>query len=282
MERSAQIASSAQQHQILAGVPVGSVPTILARVPEVPRVDAVPFDTALWSKLEQIQFDLPDTQFTFAARLARDNGWTDEFTQKAIGEYLRFLYLAARAGHPVAPSDQVDQVWHLHLIFTRHYWDVLCQETLGFLLHHEPTCGGDDEAAKFRDWYGQTLASYTSHFGVPAPDDVWPAVADRFSISSRSTQLALPGPTKGPTPRRWLWVPLTVATAGIGNAMFPQGTAAPILISIAIFMYFGIGLAVAYQKRKDDGKGNSAWGWLSGGGCSGDGGCSGGCGGCGG
>ena len=67
---------------------------------------------------------------------------------RAIEEYRRFLLLGVAAGHPVSPSDTVDQVWHLHLTYTRRYWDTLCRDTLGRLLHHEPTQGGAVEDAR--------------------------------------------------------------------------------------------------------------------------------------
>ncbi|MEK6230809.1 MAG: hypothetical protein N2A42_03075 [Luteolibacter sp.] len=33
-------------------------------------------------------------------------------------EYKRFVALAMLAGHPVTPSEEVDQAWHLHLVYT--------------------------------------------------------------------------------------------------------------------------------------------------------------------
>ncbi|CAN0383821.1 unnamed protein product, partial [Hapterophycus canaliculatus] len=52
---------------------------------------------------------------SFSQRLARENGWTLVDARVRIDEYRRFLYLAARAGHHVTPSDGVDEVWHQHL-----------------------------------------------------------------------------------------------------------------------------------------------------------------------
>ena len=43
-------------------------------------------------------------------------------------------------------SEQVDAAWHLHLTYTRSYWDRFCKETLGQPLHHDPTRGGPAEA----------------------------------------------------------------------------------------------------------------------------------------
>jgi hypothetical protein len=131
-------------------------------------------DASLWARLEAMQVDPPDASTTFAERLARENGWSLALAEAVIAEYRRFLYLAARAGHPVSPSAAVDKAWHLHLTYTRHYWDVLCGELLGFELHHDPTLGGAREAAKHADWYRRTLQSYRAAFGDAPPAAIWP------------------------------------------------------------------------------------------------------------
>lgn len=130
-------------------------------------------------RLESFRIDQPDTAFPFARRLAHENGWSAAFAQRVIDEYFRFVWLAMRAGHPVTPSPAVDETWHLHLCYSRSYWDELCGQVLGKPLHHGPTRGGADEAAKYADWYGRTLASYREHFGEP-PVDIWPPVGERF------------------------------------------------------------------------------------------------------
>lgn len=122
----------------------------------------------------------PGTRLTFARRLSRETGWSQDFTRRAIAEYRRFLYLAARAGHPVTPSEEVDEVWHFHLLYTRSYWDDLCATVLGAPLHHAPTRGGRAEATKFTDWYERTLASYRQHFDAEPPAEIWPDATRRF------------------------------------------------------------------------------------------------------
>ena len=132
-----------------------------------------------WNRLLALDFDAADAALPFSARLARDNGWSPAFAAGALEEYRKFCFLAVHAGHPVTPSDEVDQVWHLHLTYSRHYWDVLCRDTLKRPLHHGPTQGGATEDRKFHDWYEATLASYRRYFGAP-PRDVWPAARERF------------------------------------------------------------------------------------------------------
>jgi uncharacterized protein (TIGR04222 family) len=129
----------------------------------------------LRARLDGFELDEAGAVLPFSARLARENGWTMAYTGRVIREYKRFLFLAAAAGHPVSPPEAVDQAWHLHMVYTRSYWDRLCGEVLGRPLHHEPTQGGAAEGAKFHDWYARTLESYRRHFGSEPPADLWPA-----------------------------------------------------------------------------------------------------------
>jgi hypothetical protein len=133
------------------------------------------------ARILSFELDEPGAQFPFTARLAREQGWPHVFAGRVVEEYKRFIALAMLAGHPVTPSEQVDQAWHLHLVYTESYWQRLCRDTLGRELHHQPTQGGAEEGGKFTDWYGKTLASYRRIFGAEPPVDIWPAPADRFA-----------------------------------------------------------------------------------------------------
>lgn len=123
--------------------------------------------------------DAEAPRYSFAARLCHEHRWSLGFAERAIVEYKRFLALTALAGHPVCPSEQVDQVWHQHLVYTRSYWDRLCREVLRRPLHHAPTAGGPAEHQKHMAMYEQTLASYRRLFGEP-PAELWPPPAQRF------------------------------------------------------------------------------------------------------
>ena len=134
----------------------------------------------LYRRIQAFEFDTAEVQWPFSRRLARENRWSEEFALSVIKEYKKFAFLAMAAGHPVTPSDQVDQAWHLHLTYTRPYWEEFCAKALGKPLHHEPTQGGAAEKSKFDDWYGKTLASYERLFGHKPPEDIWPPPAIRF------------------------------------------------------------------------------------------------------
>lgn len=139
---------------------------------------------ALWARICAHALDDPEVSLCFSRRLARDNHWSQTFAERVIGEYRRFVMLAMVAGHPVTPSDQVDQVWHLHLLYTRDYWERFAA-VLPRALHHGPTLGGAREGRKFADWYSKTLHSYWRVFGEHPPIDIWPPALERFGRDVR-------------------------------------------------------------------------------------------------
>jgi hypothetical protein len=132
----------------------------------------------LLSRIEAFKFDDGRAELSFAHRLARDNGWTALYAARVIEEYRRFAFLMIAAGHMAVPSDQVDQAWHQHLLYTRS-WSDFCTSTLQQPVHHDPTKGGDDEQRRFKAAYEQTLQSYRTFFGEP-PEDIWPNATLRF------------------------------------------------------------------------------------------------------
>jgi hypothetical protein len=182
-----------------------------------------PDTRALWERLRRFDIDGGPATFTFRDRLARDNAWTRRFADRVLDEYRRFLLLSAAAGHPVTPSDAVDEAWHLHLTFTRSYWDDLCRTVLPAPLHHGPTRGGAAESAKFHDWYEQTLASYRRLFDAEPPPDIWPAATIRFGDTARFARVdtsavwVVAKPAWWP-PRRAVVATLAIIAAAVTSA----------------------------------------------------------------
>jgi hypothetical protein len=134
----------------------------------------------LWERITSHRLDDPNARLTFTARLARENGWTIGYSLRVVHEYRRFVFLAMTAGHAVTPSEEVDQVWHLHLVYTRDYWGTFCEQVLREPLHHGPTLGGKREAGRFDTQYRRTLEAYETAFGGPPPGDIWPPPERRF------------------------------------------------------------------------------------------------------
>ncbi|HWW56101.1 MAG TPA: hypothetical protein VN047_04340 [Sphingopyxis sp.] len=144
----------------------------------------------LWPLLAAYRVGPDDAAFSFEARLARENGWTAEHAARVMDEYRRFLFLAAVAGHQVTPPDAVDQAWHLHLTYSRDYWDHLCEEILERPLHHGPTAGGNDEQHRYFAQYADTLASYERWFDACPPADIWPDAHRRLVVDPRAVRVS--------------------------------------------------------------------------------------------
>ncbi|MEO0377802.1 MAG: TIGR04222 domain-containing membrane protein, partial [Cyanobacteria bacterium P01_A01_bin.17] len=106
-----------------------------------------------FQRIQAFSLDQPNAQLPFSQRLAQESGWLSDYADRAISEYKKFVFLAVNAGHPVTPSKVVDQVWHLHLTYTKSYWLEFCPQVLQTSLHHEPTQGGTKEEQKFEGWY---------------------------------------------------------------------------------------------------------------------------------
>ena len=118
----------------------------------------------LWDNILQFEFDDRLSEYGFATRLANENFWTKAFTELAILEYKKFMYLAATSEMMVSPSEIVDTVWHQHLIFTTSYQS-FCEMT-GKQIQHIPSTHNRDEFEKFSQAKERTQKLYSSIFGV--------------------------------------------------------------------------------------------------------------------
>jgi hypothetical protein len=134
----------------------------------------------LWKRIKEFEISDPTADFSFSDRLARENSWTLEYSLRTILEYKKFMFLISVADHPLTPSDQVDQVWHLHLIYTDSYWNDFCKNTLNKFIQHGPTKGGEAEKEKYNNWYDSTKELYSSKFDNKPPEDIWPSSEVRF------------------------------------------------------------------------------------------------------
>ena len=133
----------------------------------------------LWNRIEDFEIDDPESSFSFSDRLARENDWSIEYCLRAILEYKKFIFLICISPEPLTPSDEIDQVWHLHLLYTQSYWIDLCENTIYRQIHHGPT-KGKEEQTRFKDQYQYTLDLYSEKFKVSPPNDIWPKSEKRF------------------------------------------------------------------------------------------------------
>lgn len=178
-----------------------------------------PEQRVLWNRIQSHPFESPEQGIDFSRRLAREQAWSLAHTRKAIEEYRRYCFLSCVSPTPLTPSVAVDEVWHLHLIHSRDYWERFCGETLGRTLHHAPTRGGAGEVLRHREQYAQTLALYEEYFG-PASHQLWPTTAELFAPQPRTLAIdparywLIPKPT-APTRRQWAAL-LVLLAASLG------------------------------------------------------------------
>lgn len=239
------------------------------------------FEKQLWDRLERFTPDMEGTQLTFAKRLARENGWDSDYTERVIDEYKKFIFLCCTAPTPVTPSDPVDQAWHLHLTYTKSYWNDLCKDTLNKDIHHSPTKGGKEEQLKFDGLYTASKDIYLEKFGAQPPADIWHDNEARFSDADyRRVNVGrywlIPRPSKrlrSSASEILLFLAALLNIQAVGSGVF------------ITFMIIIVLISVFSNKNGKGGKGNgcSSIGSCAGGCASGDsGGDGGGCSGCGG
>ncbi|RZS66871.1 glycine-rich domain-containing protein [Pseudobacter ginsenosidimutans] len=237
-------------------------------------------ENPIWRKLEIFSIDPPDVSLSFEQRLARENSWSVQFASQVLLEYKKFLFLCASQDHPCTPSDAVDQAWHLHLAYTKSYWNDLCENVLGKKIHHNPTEGGTTEQEKFEDYYERTLSLYRNTFNTEPPEDIWPSSQQRFSDIhftrvNRQQFWVVPK-------RSWIQAIFILSIAGVA-AFISQN-----FVFLLIGGLVALVIASPSSKKGNTGSGCSSTGCGGGcstdghSGCSGDGGCSSGCSGCGG
>src|SRR3954469_11154637 len=65
-----------------------------------------------------------------------DKRWSVEYTDRLAAEYKKFLTLLVKyPQETIAPTNEVDEFWHLHILDTRKYAED-CEAVFGYFLHH--------------------------------------------------------------------------------------------------------------------------------------------------
>ena len=130
--------------------------------------DASEQQKQVWARIERYHFG--PGYLAMAARLARQQGWSEDDARRVLEEYLRFCLLAVTAEEELTPSRCVDAAWHLHLGDAASYAR-FCGEVLQAPLDHRPATAGS--GSRMRRQYRATLHFYKRLFGPPSPR-FWP------------------------------------------------------------------------------------------------------------
>jgi hypothetical protein len=116
--------------------------------------------------------ELPTLSFDYlqAARLSRGPlaELSDAEVEDAAVRYRKFLLLKARyPDQTVAPTELIDEVWHLHMLHPVAYAQD-CQRIFGFLLDHKPGFGATEATRPaLLQRFAQTTALWEAEFGEP-------------------------------------------------------------------------------------------------------------------
>jgi hypothetical protein len=94
--------------------------------------------------------------------------WSPGKTEEALRRYEKFLRLAAKhPGMPVAPTKDIDVMWHLHMMSPRAYYED-CQRLFGSILDHDGGFGQEpSEIPILKATFEQTAALWEAEYGEP-------------------------------------------------------------------------------------------------------------------
>src|SRR5919202_2888806 len=94
------------------------------------------------------------------------SGWTRQQTTWAINRYKMFLSVIYLNPHtPLVPTQEIDFVWHCHILHTRKYYQD-CQMLFGRFIHHEPDSlqGRQADQLSLDAAFAQTTALFEYYF----------------------------------------------------------------------------------------------------------------------
>lgn len=96
----------------------------------------------------------------------KPDGWTHVDAVRALHRYERFLRLAAaHPGIPQAPTRDIDEMWHLHMLSPKAYHHD-CMRLFGDILDHDGGFGkGEGEAAQLQSCFEQTSRMWQEMYG---------------------------------------------------------------------------------------------------------------------
>jgi hypothetical protein len=96
----------------------------------------------------------------------RHHRLTTEQIEYIEQKYRRFLFLCGTHARAVIPTQDVELLWHPHILDTMKYRED-CQEVFGFFLDHYPYFGLNGDQIELQTAFEWTCAIYENTFGDP-------------------------------------------------------------------------------------------------------------------
>lgn len=113
-------------------------------------------------------FDMVQNYFSSLSSCSHNQYNTQHFhTIKLIEEYHKWLNLVSKngGGNKLSPSDQIDQVWHLHILDISNYI-ATCEEIAGCVISHYPANAFSTNNEEKFIRYKKTLECYKKEYGT--------------------------------------------------------------------------------------------------------------------
>lgn len=114
-----------------------------------------------------LSLDLGPIMFKLASK-TDGAGWPIEKVLRVVNEYRKFLILCGeRPAEPIVPSEEVDEMWHAHILDTGKY-AADCQAVFGYFLHHFPYLGvrGGEDANVLAAAFARTKELHSDRFDI--------------------------------------------------------------------------------------------------------------------
>jgi len=98
----------------------------------------------------------------------KPEGWNQECAINAIRKYEKFLALIAKyPGIPHAPTRDIDEIWHLHMLSPKAYLND-CNKLFGEILDHDGGFGKEpEEEVVLKATFNHTAMLWEKEYGEP-------------------------------------------------------------------------------------------------------------------
>ena len=127
------------------------------------------------------------------------NKWSDEYANNVAFEYSRFLKLRS-LNEQLSPSDDIDKLWHQHLLNTKNYYNY-CFAKFNKFVHHDPTDSSDQQARQKR--LANTIQIYVNTFGPINNKQIWNIQTEKISSISKPCEKQVSEKATIFKPRPW-------------------------------------------------------------------------------
>lgn len=107
-------------------------------------------------------------------RVMKEKRWSKRMAETAALFYKNFLYLCKKyQNHHLVPTQQIDEIWHAHILYTKDY-HTLSHTIFGQYLHHHPLHKGQDiGASDHHDPMNLLQTLHSQEFGYKIYDTVY-------------------------------------------------------------------------------------------------------------